>query len=80
MVLDTNGLVELNAGRVDEAVATLLEAARLAPANPTIQYRLGAAQLKAGERAAAKASLRKALDLNPAFPQAGDARALLKGL
>ena len=80
MVLDTNGLVELNAGRVSEAVATLQEAARLAPLEPTIHYRLGAAQLKSGNRAAAAASLRKALEMNPSFPEASEARALLESL
>lgn len=80
MVLDTNGLVELNAGRVNEAVATLREAARIAPQEPTIHYRLGAAQLKSGNRVAAEASLRKALELNPSFPEASEARALLKDL
>ena len=59
------------------AIAPLLQAAAKQPANPVFHYHLGMAYLGEGNLDKANASLQKALDLNPNFDGAADARAVL---
>ena len=59
------------------AVTFLREATKREASNPSIQYRLGLAYLKAGDQGNARASLEQALKLNPQFEQAADAKRAL---
>ncbi len=70
------------AGRSDEALPIARDAARLGLRSPVLAYHLGEIEAAAGERAAARAQLRRALDLNPTFNplQAPRARTLLASL
>jgi len=79
-MLDTLGWVKLQNGAVTEALPLLQKAAEKSPASAEIHYHLGMAQLRSGDRAAARASLRTALTGNPQFVGADDARSALAGL
>jgi Flp pilus assembly protein TadD len=76
----TLGWALLLAGHTDEAVAPLAEAARLAPDDPQLRYRLARAQTAFGARTDARNNVVAALQLNPNFPEAPAARALLMEL
>jgi Flp pilus assembly protein TadD len=81
-VNDTLGWIYYKKGMATLAVTFLQEASKHGPANADIQYRLGLAYLKAGDRKNARASFEQALKLNPQFPEAADAKralATLKG-
>ena len=56
------------------------DAINRSPENPTYQYHLGLSYLKQNQRARAKEHLQKALQLNPKFNQADDARKTLDEL
>jgi Flp pilus assembly protein TadD len=62
------------------AVGPLKRAAEKAPKNAVYHYHLGMAYAKNDESANAKASLQKALELDPKFDGAADARKTLAGL
>ncbi|HUG73200.1 MAG TPA: tetratricopeptide repeat protein [Steroidobacteraceae bacterium] len=79
-LIDTRGWVKLQRGSVSEALPLLEEAAEKAPGSPVIRYHLGMAQLKSGDRAAAKQSLQAALAAGPGFAGAEEARAALASL
>ena len=70
------------AGRSDEALPVARATARLGLRSPTLAYHLGVIEAAAGDPAAARTALRRALDLNPTFNplQAPAARALLDRL
>ena len=70
------------AGRSDQALPVARQAVRLGLQSPSLYYHLGAIEAAAGEPAAARASLQKALDLNSAFSplHAPKAAALLASL
>ena len=70
------------AGRSDEALPIARDAARLGLRSPLLAYHLGEIEAAAGDRAAARRQLQRALDLNPTFNllQAPRARALLASL
>lgn len=70
------------AGRSDEALPIARDAARLGLRSPLLAYHLGAIEAAVGDRAAARRSLQRALNLNPTFNplQAPRARALLSSL
>ncbi len=71
-----------SAGRDREALPVARAAARLGLRSPVLAYHLGVIEAAVGDRAAARKSLQRALDLNPAFNplQAPKARALLDSL
>ncbi len=71
-----------SAGRSAEALPIARQAARLGLRSPVLAYHLGVIEAAAGDRVAARSSLQRALDLNPAFHplQAPRARALLATL
>jgi len=52
----------------------------LAPQNPIYHYHLGLAHLKSGEPARARTSLARALQLQPNFAEAADARTKLASI
>jgi tetratricopeptide (TPR) repeat protein len=56
-----------SAGRTAEALPIARQAVRLGLPSPALYYRLGVIEAVAGQTAAAKASLQKALSLNPRF-------------
>jgi tetratricopeptide (TPR) repeat protein len=64
------GSVYLGQGRIAEAIETLDAASRLDPKGAHIQYNLALAQLRAGDRQAAAAALRRAIQLRGVFPEA----------
>jgi tetratricopeptide (TPR) repeat protein len=77
---DTLGWVYYKKQLPDRAVAALTDTIGLDPQNPTYHYHLALALRQAGDPARARASLDRALQLNPAFPQASDARRTLAEL
>ena len=76
-VNDTLGWVYYKKGMATMAVTFLREATKREGSNPSMQYRLGLAYLKAGDQRNARASLEQALKLNPQFEQADDAKRAL---
>lgn len=71
-----------SAGRSEEALPIARQAARLGLRSPVLAYHLGVIEAAVGDPVAARTSLRRALDLNPAFNplQAPKASALLATL
>ncbi len=79
-LLDTAGWVRLKLGDVAEALPVLEDAARRAPQSGMVRYHLGMAQLQAGQRAAARASLESAVAERSHFDGWDAARAALAQL
>jgi tetratricopeptide (TPR) repeat protein len=78
--LDTLGWVHLKLGHRDEALRVMQLAIEKAPANPVLNYHLGAAYAQSGRTKEAKTYLQKALSAGHTFAGSDDARALLAGL
>lgn len=76
-VSDTLGWIYYKKGLADLSVTSLREAAQQAPANAGIQYHLGLACLKSGDKSAAREALLRALKLDPTFESSDDARRVL---
>lgn len=68
------------AGMVDEAMTVLRAAIELHPKEANLHDSLGEFQLRKGEKDKALESYRKALELNPDFPNAANAREMVKKL
>lgn len=79
-VSDTLGWVYYQKDLASLAVTSLSEAAVQAPSNPSIHYRLGLAYIKNGDERRARTALAQALKLNPAFPEAEEAKRLLSSI
>lgn len=79
-VLDTLGWVYVKRGMHTLAVTNLLEAVQFDSRNAMYFYHLGVAQAKSGDDAKARKALNRALELQPDFPRADDARSILKTL
>jgi tetratricopeptide (TPR) repeat protein len=79
-VSDTLGWIYYKKGLTTLAMTNLNEAAAQSPSNPIIQYHLGLAYLKSGDRAGARKSFQQALKLNPQFEAAEDTRRQLASL
>jgi tetratricopeptide (TPR) repeat protein len=77
---DTYGWVAFLSGNVDEAMTVLTEAAAALPENALVRYHLGRVEAAAGNTAAARTELEAALAINPDFPKAASARAVLATL
>ncbi|MDH5563362.1 MAG: hypothetical protein OEY91_07050, partial [Nitrospirota bacterium] len=60
-----------------KAVSLLQEAAEKLPENPVVQYHLGMAHFKNGDRLKGKQTLEAAFRLSPEFPGSEEARATL---
>jgi len=80
IVLDTLGWIVLEQGDVKRATTLLRKAAGLAPKLPEIQYHLGAALAKSGDKPGARKQLEQLLAANKEFPQRAEAQALLTQL
>ena len=65
---------------VDEAVAILKTAIELYPKEANLYDSLGEFQLKKGDKAKALESYKKALEINPNFPNAAAARETVQKL
>ena len=78
--LDTYGWVLYARGQHAEAVAALVAAVKLAPEAQLLHYHLGMAQLRAGDRAGARASLEAAVKGEAHYPGADEARRTLSTL
>ena len=76
-VNDTLGWVYYQKGMMTLAIGPLLQATDQAPRNAVIQYHLGMAYFKSGDKPRARAALKTALELDPAFAGADEARKVL---
>ena len=76
----TLGWVQRARGELDQAAQTLARAAALKPERADAFYYLAMAHVDRGKRAEAIASLKKALAIDPRFPNAVDAKQRLKAL
>jgi tetratricopeptide (TPR) repeat protein len=79
-VSDTLGWVYYKRGLASLAITALHEGTQQDPSNPLVHYHLGLAYLKNGDRAQAAKSLRQALQLNPTFKDADDAKRTLESI
>ena len=78
--LDTYGWVLYARGKYAEAVPVLAAAVKKASEAQVLQYHLGMAQLQAGDRSAARASLELAVKGDARYPGVEEARAALANL
>jgi tetratricopeptide (TPR) repeat protein len=76
-LLDTLGWAHHKLGHASEALRVLRQATALAPDHPVLNYHLGAAYSKAGQRADAVAHLKKALVSGKPFEGLDEAKSLL---
>jgi tetratricopeptide (TPR) repeat protein len=77
---DTLGFVYYKKGLPELAMPPLMACLQREPRNVNCQFHLGLAQAKAGQKDKAAESLQKALDLQPSFDGADEARATLATL
>jgi len=77
---DTLGLVYLKRGMTSKAIDAFERARDRAPRNPLYHYHLGLARLQSSDNAQARASLTRALQLQPDFAYAADARTKLAAI
>jgi tetratricopeptide (TPR) repeat protein len=68
--LSARGLIELNAGRTDQARELFDRAVAADPADPTARYQRGTLRAKLGDDAGAAEDMRAALAARPDFPEA----------
>lgn len=80
-ILDAAGWIALQADRqTNKAIGYLEKAVRRAPAEATYKYHLGIAYVAKGDRRSARRVLQQALNLDPSFEGADDARRQLQEL
>ncbi|CAN7660742.1 PEP-CTERM system TPR-repeat protein PrsT [Pseudoduganella sp. LjRoot289] len=79
-IVDTLGWVLVEQGNVERGLPLLRKAAGAAAGNPEIHYHLAAALSKSGDKAGARKELEQLLAGGKTFPQADEAKALLKQL
>lgn len=79
-IVDTYGWVLVQSGEVAKGLPLLKKASELAPEHPSIHYHLAFALAKSGDSSAARTVLAKVLAVDKPFPEAADARGLLKSL
>ncbi|NOX09298.1 MAG: tetratricopeptide repeat protein [Gammaproteobacteria bacterium] len=77
-VQDTLGWVNYHAGNYQYAVNVLERVVEAAPHLPLFRYHLGMAQYKNGDKTVGRASLAKALEMDPKFEGSEVARKMLK--
>ena len=77
--IDTLGFVLLKKGLAAAAIAEFQAAANKSPKNATMQLHLAQALAAAGHADDARAAAQKALAIDPAFPEASEARAIVEG-
>src|ERR1700754_1066746 len=76
-VLNTRGWVKFKRGEYQESLPLLREAVEKSPESPLMRYHLGMAQLRTGDRAAARQNLEAAVAAGHAFHGANEAQAAL---
>nr|WP_236888509.1 tetratricopeptide repeat protein [Desulfoluna limicola] len=76
-IMDTLGLVYYRKGLYDSAISEFKDSLEKLPENPVVNYHLGLALHASGNIEKARASLVKALQLNPDFKGADEARGIL---
>ena len=79
-ISDTLGWVYYKKNIYSRAVTHLQEAIEELPNNAVVHYHLGMAFSKSGDKAMAKKELKRALQLNPKFSGAEEAKTALQGL
>jgi tetratricopeptide (TPR) repeat protein len=79
-ISDTLGWAYYKKNIFSRAIVYLKEANEKIPDNPMMRYHLGMAYHKNGDKENAKRELRKAIELNPKFERADEAREVLKQL
>jgi len=79
-ISDTLGWVYYKKNIFSRAIVYLKEANEKITDNPVIRYHLGMAYYKNGNEEDAKRELKKALELNPKFPGAEEAKGVLEKL
>ena len=79
-VLDTLGWILVELGKFTRGLETLRSATALNPRDPQIAYHFAAALAKSGDKASARAQLKKLLADHKNFPQIKDAETLLNQL
>lgn len=79
-IADTLGWIQLKKGKIEQAVTSLQLSVSKLPDNPVVHYHLGMAYQAQGNAEAARTALRRALELNPSFPGAEEARKALERL
>lgn len=77
-VLNTRGWVKFKRGEFQESVQLLQQAVEKAPASPMMRYHLGMAQLRIGNRDAARENLEAAVQAGQAFHGIREAQAALE--
>jgi Flp pilus assembly protein TadD len=77
---DALGLVLIRRDLPGAALPLFQDAVRAAPANAVYRYHLGLAYARIGVNREARVELSRALELDPAFPDAADARAILSSI
>jgi tetratricopeptide (TPR) repeat protein len=79
-VNDTLGWVYYKKGMASLAIPPLLQSVQRDPRNAVYQYHLGLAYVQSGDRTAARKALEQALQINPKFDGAEEAKKTLAGL
>ena len=79
-VLDTLGVLLVDAGATERGIAILQQAAILAPGTPSIRLNLARALIRGGRNDAAKKELEVLAKLGEKFKSHGDVEQLMKGL
>jgi len=79
-ISDTLGWVYYKKNIYSRAITYLQEVRERVPNNASIHYHLGMAYSKGGDKAMAKKELKQALELDPKFPGAEEAKTTLQGL
>jgi putative PEP-CTERM system TPR-repeat lipoprotein len=79
-VSDTLGWILYKRGVYQRAVGLLRESATKLPDRPVIQYHLGLASLKVGDKDSARAALSAAVNSSASFPEKGEAKKTLAEL
>lgn len=80
LLMDTLGMILLQRGDVEAALAQLRQAVAKAPENQTLRYHLAQALTEAGQRQEARALLEDVLKQSGSFQEDDKARALLEQL
>jgi tetratricopeptide (TPR) repeat protein len=79
-IWDTLGWLYYKKGLIDSASPLISEAARKLEENAVVRYHHGMVLAKQGRSREAAQELNAALSLDPDFPEAGEARKILKNL
>ncbi len=79
-IMDTLGWIYFKKGLYGNAIREFTDSLDKLPGNPIVYYHLGAAYLKNGRKAEAKAQLEKALEIDDSFNGAKDAMRMLSEL